>query len=319
MQQHGLAIFAIRWVTRRKRAQRWGLRQRRRWPKGSNSCWPMASLRQCMVVALLAVVACSTPKPLPPDFRWAVYYDDDLPAQTFVDLDLVVFDRTHHPKLKPLKNITLMFAYISVGELPNEAPEREAFEKERLLVAENKRWGSQIVDIANPRWKAHVMKQVEDAIAKGFDGVMLDTVDSPLHWAETLAPEQTGFMRRGAIDLVKAIREAHPKLKIMVNRGFEILPAVADQIDFILAESILANPNDSTGQFTLFPPNTYTQAAEQLRDVVALAPRLRIVTLDYWDLDDTTGMERIYAMQRANGFTPYVTSRDLRHFTPEPQ
>ena len=147
---------------------------------------------------------------------------------------------------------------------------------------------------------------------------MLDTIDSPLYWAETKQPEKLKLMQSGAVALIKSIRKAHPNMKIMLNRGFQILPRVADQIDYVLAESIMTNTDLSTGQFALLSRNDFDQAAGQLRNVVVFAPHLQLLTLDYWNQEDAIGLERLYAAQRAEGFVPYVTTPDLRTYTPEP-
>ena len=54
---------------------------------------------------------------------WAVYYDTQLPATTFKNLDLVVFDRRHYPAFDALKDTTIVLAYISIGEVCDDAPE----------------------------------------------------------------------------------------------------------------------------------------------------------------------------------------------------
>lgn len=272
-----------------------------------------------IIAALLCLAGCSPVPPKPVDTsRWAVYYDDKLPAEAFEEMEVVVFDRRHHPKLEPLKGKTSVLAYVSIGEVYPDVPERKQLEKDDALLFQNDTWKSYAVDITSPTWKKLVLDYVDDAQKKGFDGVMLDTIDSPLHWAKTKAPTRQQDMQKAAVALIQAIRERHPHFKIMLNRGFELLPEVGHSIDFILAESILVNSNVSAGHFGYFSANDYNQAAEQLHHVVALAPHLQVFTLDYWDQDDVKGLERIYDAQRAQGFVPYVTTHDLRTFTPEP-
>lgn len=125
-------------------------------------------------------------------------------------------------------------------------------------------------------------------------------------------------MQDSAASLIHEIRAANPRMKIMVNRGFAILPVISHDIDYVLAESIYSRTDVSTGQSELFPPITYSQVAEQLRDATVNARRLQVFTLDYWNTNDVNGLERIYAAQRAKGFIPYVTTPDLRSLTPIP-
>lgn len=271
-----------------------------------------------LLAALLCLSGCA-PQPRNDEINhWAIYYNDELPAADFKDLDMVVFDRRSYPKFDTLDKKTKVLAYVSIGEVYDDVPEKRLLEKKNLLLYKGDVWGSHAVDITALTWQKLVLGYVDDAARKGFDGVMLDTIDSPLYWAETKEPERLSAMEDAAVELIKAIREAHPEMKIMVNRGFKILPRVADDINYVLAESIMANTDVSTGQFALFSPNTYDQAAIQLHHVVALAPHLQVFTLDYWNQDDVKGLERIYAAQRAEGFTPYVTTPDLKRFTPEP-
>ncbi|MES2984663.1 MAG: endo alpha-1,4 polygalactosaminidase [Pseudomonadota bacterium] len=274
-------------------------------------------LKQALT-ALLCLTGCTPLTRTGTDMQaWAVYYDTKLPASAFSSMDLVVFDRRSYPKFKELKGDTLVLAYVSMGEVYDDVPEKDILKGKKLLLSQHPVWKSHAVDLTSPIWRNMVLSYVDDAASKGFDGVMLDTVDAPLHWAEVNAPGRVDAMREGAAMLIHAIRAKHPKMKIMLNRGFSVLTDVAPDIDYVLAESILANTNVSTGHFELFPPKTVAEVAKKLQNVVALAPHLQVFTLDYWYQDDARGLERIYAMQRAQGFIPYVTLPDLQHFTPE--
>ena len=271
------------------------------------------------IAALLCLAGCTpSPRPAGEIKYWAAYYDEALPATAFKGYDLVVFDRRHYPKFEAIKKKTKVLAYVSVGEVYHDVPEKKDLDQAGALLFENNRWNSHAVDITSPLWRRLVLGYVDDAAQKGFDGVMLDTIDSPLHWAETQAPERLDAMRQGAVDLIRAIRQAHPKMRIMVNRGFGILPDVAQDIDYALAESILTQPDETSGQFAFFPPQTTSEVAAQLHGLVTRAPRLQVLTLDYWNMDDVNGLERIYALHRAHGFVPYVTTPDLTTHTPEP-
>ena len=278
----------------------------------------MRKLWKQLAAMLLCLTGCSTPSQPGAITHWAAYYDDALPAEAFEKLDLVVFDRTHYPAFETLKGETIVLAYISIGEVHGDTADQKLLEEQKLILEHNKTWNSYVVDVTAATWRQLVLGKVDDAIAKGFDGVMLDTADSPLYYARTKAPERLNDVREALISLIKTMRAEHPTLKIMVNRGFVILPQLTEDIDYVLAESIHTNTNVSTGQFWLNPRNTYAEVAKQLHDLGALAPRLKIFTLDYWNMDDVNGLERIYAVQRKQGFIPYVTTPDLRTFTPEP-
>lgn len=273
-----------------------------------------------MLAALCCLTACAQMAEASVEVRhWAVYYSDALPADRFKGLDLVVFDRRYHPDFASLQPRTQVLAYVSMGEIYDDVPEKQLLEKDGLLLFQNKQWNSHAVDLTSGRWQALVMSYVDDAMARGFDGVMLDTVDSPLAWARQQDAKRHLAMRTAAINLIRDIRTRHPNAKIMLNHGFSILADVAVDLDYALAESILSQKDDFTGHFRWLPPKAYAQAVEQLHQITARTGKLQVLTLDYWNMDDSEGVQRIYGQQRASGFAPYVTTPDLTRYTPEPQ
>lgn len=251
--------------------------------------------------------------------RWAAYYDTQLPATAFEDLDLVIFDGRYHPDISPLKGKAVVLAYISAGEVHGDTQEKLLLENTGAILYKNTNWDSYVVHPGSGRWRKMIFAHVDKAQKDGFDGVMLDTLDSPIEWGRSLSPDRHKKMQQASVKLIKDIRAKYPKMKIMLNRGFIILPEAAPYIDYALAESLLTQKDNSTGQFSQFPPNMYAEAVAQLHHILARAEHLQLFTLDYWDVGDVKGLERIYAAQRASGFIPYVTSQDLRSYTPEPQ
>lgn len=250
--------------------------------------------------------------------RWAAYYAKELPAKVFKDYDLVVFDRLYYPEFSELKSRTVVLAYISLGEVHGDTDEWRLLDAQKSLIGSRTKWNSYAVDITSPVWKQIILDQVADALSKGFDGVMFDTVDSSLHLADMESLEKGERAQEAAIALISEIRARHPHIKMMMNRGFDILPRVAPALDYALGESLLADADVSAGQYKVFPPQTYQSLAGKLLAAQAVAPRLKLYTLDYWNQDDVRGIQTLYAIHRARGLNPYITTPDLRRHTPEP-
>lgn len=253
------------------------------------------------------------------NYRWVAYYAKELPAHVFKDYDLVVFDRLYHPELSELKGGPVMLAYISFGEVHGDTDDHALLAAQQSLISNRTKWNSYAVDITAATWRQILHAQVEDALARGFDGIMLDTVDSGLHLADMQSPEKGEKAKDTAVALINELKQKHPNMKIMMNRGFDILARVAPAIDYALGESLLADTDVSSGQYHVFPPQTYMSLASQLSAARAINPRLKLLTLDYWTQDDVRGIQTLYAIHRARGFAPYVTTPDLRRHTPEPQ
>jgi hypothetical protein len=103
----------------------------------------------------------------------------------------------------------------------------------------------------------------------------------------------------------------------VLNRGFAILPEVADSLYGVLAESTMAEYNWNDGTSKLFPASAQQPILDILKQARGNNRKLQIITLDYWDQKDRAGVARIYQLQRERGFSPYVSTIDLTHHWPE--
>lgn len=247
--------------------------------------------------------------------RWAVYYSDQADADQLGEFDVLVLDGDVHPDLQKLKeNGATVLGYISVGEVHDHKAHEFA---DSLMVETNEDWGSKRVDIRQPQWLDYIINEaVPSLMDKGFDGVMLDTVDAAIY-LEAKDPERFAGSRAAAIYIIRSIKYKNPKALIMLNRGFEILPDVKDSIDMVLAESILSNYDLAQEKATYQPDEIYQQYLQKIGTIMRTAPHIKVYSLDYWDMNDSMGVSRIYSIQRSHGFIPYVTTPDLTNIQPE--
>lgn len=251
--------------------------------------------------------------------RWIVYYGSEEPVDSFLDYDIIAFDREHHPPLRQLQNRgKILLGYVSFGEAETYRQDFEAIKELGVLLEENPDWpGHYIVDIRNPIWTKYIIETaIPYILHQGFNGIIVDTIDS-IEYLEEREPEKYKGMTEGAVSMVKAVRQHYPELKIMINRGFKTLPEIADDIDYVLAESILVKHLPGDKSYELFPQDVYDWYADSLRALKDKAPHLTVVSVDYWDMNDKEGVRHIYETQRANGYLPYVTTIDLMAVHPE--
>ncbi len=273
-----------------------------------------------MRALLFCLMLCAAPAFAAPE-KWVVYYNDKLPAEAFMGYDLVVFDGQHHPPLAPLKEKgKIVLGYLSLGEAENYRPYFKELKKKKLLLAANPHWkGHYYIDIRKAAWREYVVETLIPALLeKGFDGVMFDTIDSPLY-TETVDPKRYDGMREAAIQLIEIVRARFPNIKIMLNRGFEILPDVAPDIDMFMAESIYTDWRTGKKTASFVPETTHTYYMDTIRAAQAKAPLLKIYSIDYWPPKDTDGVKNIYAKQREYGFVPYVSVPNLQNIVAEPE
>lgn len=252
--------------------------------------------------------------------NYVVYYSDKAGFKELESYDLLVFDSQVHPPLRSLMDRgKILLGYISLGEVEKHRSYYEAVKKQGILGQENIYWkGSYYVDLRDPKWAKRVLEDLIPAILQqGFDGLFLDTLDNPGDM-ERKDPAKFKGMVNAAAHLVKGIRKNYPSIKIMMNRGYELLPQVAEVIDFEMGESLYSDYNFKTKKYGFVAKSDYVLQMKWLKDAKKKNPNLQIVSLDYWDPKDKAEISQIYEVERKNGFIPYVATVDLDVIVPEP-
>jgi polysaccharide biosynthesis protein PelA len=270
-----------------------------------------------LVVSLLALLVAASASAA---FPWAVCYTGNASPEQFHTFHLIVLDSDNHPALDLLKGHGRdLLGYLSLGEIESHRAYFDSAKTEGLLLRENPAWpGSFSVDFRNPRWRRRVIQDLVPAIlASGFNGIFLDTLDDAAA-LERADPQKYRGMIAAAADLVRSLRQAFPQIRIMVNRGYDLLPQIAPLIDILLGESVYTTYDAQHKSYTRVSASQYEQQVHSMREALRWNPRLRICSLDYWNPSDSREIRRIYQVERANGFAPYVATRELDRIVPAP-
>jgi cysteinyl-tRNA synthetase, unknown class len=160
-----------------------------------------------------------------------------------------------------------VIAYLSIGEAEDYRPywRKEWTHRGKLtaaapawLLPENPEWkGNYRVKYWNADWQKLMLAAVDDALARGFDGVYLDIVDGfetfeqvgKEYIDDRVNPETKQTYRRDMVDWVKAIaaaaRAKHPGALVIPQNGSQLL-AHADFLAAISAvgiEDLFTNGN----------------------------------------------------------------------------
>ncbi len=274
-------------------------------------------------LALLCMLAgCSSPQkqapePVAHNERWVAYYDKNLPVEAFLNYDLVVFESSRHVDFSMLQPRTTVLGYLSIGEVHGHSELLPALKDDKAIIRHNPMWDSYVVDVRKDSWRDSLLNdQIPAILAKGFDGLMLDTIDSALATESTSDVRYFGIHTASA-QLIHEIRQKFPNIKIMLNRGFPLLHEISSDIDYVLAESVQSHYDAIRNVHKITPASAHNPLFETMRLARARNPHLKIYTLDYWNMNDVKAVKTIYQEQRSRGFIPHVTTPDLRTFYDE--
>ncbi|NWG15923.1 MAG: endo alpha-1,4 polygalactosaminidase [Chloroflexi bacterium] len=228
--------------------------------------------------------------------NYIVYYGEGRAEELRAyDLAIVQPETLTEMEITDLHNAgILLVAYLSVGEAE---PDREWFERVDVdwLLGENTNWGSYFVDTREVGWQDLMVEIGGGILARGYDGLLLDTVDTADLFPET-AP--------GMIALIQQLRQAYPDALLIANRGFGIVSEIPGVVDAVMFEDLSTTYNFETNQYEALEPKV--EVVEQLiklRDQTGLV----ILALDYAAPGDQAAAQRAVEIARSYGFIPAVS------------
>ncbi len=203
-----------------------------------------------------------------------------------------------------------IFAYAALGEV---LPSRSYFKKmpEAWLKGKNVVWGSRVIDQNALGWPAFFVDEIITPLwQQGYRGFFLDTLDSYHLIAAT--PEARQAQEVGMIAAIRLLKQRYPGARLILNRGFEILPEVAPLVHAVAAESLFGGwDNSKKGG------KRYTQVSANDRDWLKTAllkvrdsTGLPVIVIDYAKPDRAVRRDLANKI-RAEGFIPYVSDGDL--------
>ena len=276
--------------------------------------------RLLLPAALVEYLNCNVPAKAAPD-RTRFIVDYGATAGEWVrNYDIAVLEPGHATGLAPVSVPgTILLGYLSLGEVHSGRDFFAQADAEGFVLAPNPNWpDARFIDMRDRRWHARVVEHMAPSIlAKGFNGLFLDTLDDA-EFLERKEPARYAGMIDGAATLLRALRRAFPNVPLMVNRGYAVLPRAVGAFDMLLGESVLTTFDAGSGGYRPMTDSDYNWQLEKLREAKRRDPRVRLFSLDYWNPNDRAGIARIYAAERAHGLIPYVGTPNLTRIVPEP-
>ncbi|MBF0623403.1 MAG: endo alpha-1,4 polygalactosaminidase [Magnetococcales bacterium] len=278
-------------------------------------------IRRFLVLFLLTLLLPVLPARGGPPIPWAALYSDQVTLTALEPYELLVLEPRQHPPLRPLiERGKRLLAYLSLGEMARDHPDFPSLQTQGFLLEENPDWpGSFMVDVRDLRWTRKVIEElIPNLLQAGFHGLFLDTLDNP-PFLEERDPERFHGMTRAAANLVLTIRLHYPDIPLMINRAYALLPEVGGALTMVLGESVRSAWHGASGEYRRVTAEESRQQVAQLREALRRHPHLQVFTLDYWSPTDRAGIATLYREQRALGFHPYVSTRELDQLVPEPK
>jgi len=224
--------------------------------------------------------------------------------------DMVILSDDPRIPVHDLPPGTLRLGYLSVGEADRQQSYWTGIRDRPFLIEADPNWPDNVrVDLRDPEWQRLLLdREVPHLLARGFQGLMLDTIDvAP--YLERRDPARFAGVRRALQDWLGELRRRHPSIVLVAN-GSDALVDAAPFVDGYVVEGLFATYD--------FGYRTYRQTTDAERtwklaqiDRAQAVVRRPVFTIEYAAAGDYALGQWAAAQSADHGFHPYVTVKDI--------
>ena len=221
--------------------------------------------------------------------------------------ELCILDPHAKVDLKPAQQKGhRILAYLSLTELAKGSPAAAKAEQRQVpFLGKNEAWDSHLLDVQSAAWRTFMLEDcAASAAAQGFDGFFLDTADS----VQRLSDPQAGA--QALADLIRQLHHRWPTKKIVLNRGFELLPDLKAVLTGVLVESVYQGFDPSTKRYQAVDTQGSEWLEARIREAQALG--LAVYAVDYVHPVQKALARRTAERLKNLGCIPLITTPELR-------
>ena len=200
---------------------------------------------------------------------------------------------------------------MSAGEIDTRrAPLQPASPSPSFLVEPNPNWPNSFrVDLRDTAWQQILLREeIPRLIALGFDGLMLDTLDTA-SYLEAKDPVRFAGSRQALRDWLQQVRKTFPRTVIVAN-GTAALVDAAPYVDGFVVEGVFATYDFGRRIYRATTDDERAWKLAQIAQARQVADR-PVFTIEYADVGDLTLSRWASAEASRLGFRPYVAVKDL--------
>lgn len=166
-------------------------------------------------------------------------------------------------------------------------------------------WGSYYVDPASPAWRQIIFNEIRRIIDKGVDGIFMDTVDCVDAYPQTF---------NGICNLIMDIRKEFPNIKLVLNRGFTVVPTLYEVLDGVMFELFSTYYNTNVFKYDVLDEKSVTFSYNRYNGVQLVndcrqKKYFPVFAMEYYPADGfESDKQLIYDRDWEYDFIPYINS-----------
>lgn len=240
----------------------------------------------------------------------AFYYGAEPPVDVLSQFDRLVVEADNMTS-QEIQTFTAagtrLYAYLSVGEIGPERSYVNAIDPDWVLGI-NPSWNSKVLDLSNTAVRKFLLQQVSSLQSVGYQGLFLDTMDSFTLYTRSEA--QVAAQTQGLVQLIREVAARYPRLRLITNRGFEVLDAVSEHVEAVAAESLYAGWDNARQSYKEVPASD-RQWLRQKLEHAKNSLGLDVIVIDYLPPSQRSAARVIAEKIAQDGYIPWVANPSL--------
>jgi hypothetical protein len=201
-----------------------------------------------------------------------------------------------------------LYAYTSLGEVAADKPYAKNVPTSAKMTR-NPAWATDVMDQTSPAWQSFYVNNIVAPLwQRGFRGIFIDTLDS--YQLATTTPAARAAQEAGMISTIRLLRTRFPGIRIILNRGFEILPQIHTDITAVVAESLFQGWDNTRQRYTTISDTDRNWLVTQLNRVKN-EYQLPVIVIDYAAPNQRQQARQLAQKIQTAGYTPWITNPEL--------
>ena len=267
--------------------------------------------RCCLAFTLLLTAAGASWAVGPKDAdNIAFFYGANPPINSLSQFDRLILESENitPSELEELKQHgSTTYAYLSIGEVNPQRSWADSIQPDWTMGV-NTTWNSTVMDMTSAGWQNFVLQRVSSLVASGYDGLFLDTMDSYQLSSKDKLSRET--QQTALANLLHKIKKQHPSIRLISNRGFEVMDKVGVYLEAVAAESLFSGWNNDEGIYQEVSAQDRQWLGNKLTEIKQ-RHNVDIIAIDYVAPADRSTARDVAQKIVDLGFTPWVANPGL--------
>jgi uncharacterized protein (TIGR01370 family) len=241
------------------------------------TCSLSLNIRTALLVLFLTGTALAG-SPLTTITRWSIDPVGNSAAPGRQD-QMVILDPDHHAPLSSYPPGCLKLASFNIGEAEDRRAYWARISSASYLIEQDKdQEGLARVDFRDPGWQSILDEEVSRRLAEGFQGFVLEGIDSvPI--LEEKSAERFEGIRDALTHWLNQLRRQHPDL-ILLAKGSEALEIAAPYVDGYMVEGIYSSWDPVSRRVRRTTREERDELLDQIGNALTAAPH-PVFTVEY--------------------------------------